>query len=92
MSRAESTEYQYGFDISKQRSASTTPGKQTYRNTIAWFSALAPNLAQALAANSSAAAMALPSFVPFCPFAEEVYVLMETRAWEESWAVGRLTW
>jgi len=41
---------------------------------------------------SSAAAIALPSFDPLGPLADDVYVLKLTKAWEEIFAVGRLRW
>lgn len=53
-----------------------------------WFSDLAPSLANALSAKSSAPPIALPSFPPFGPFVEETYVFSDTRACDESCAVG----
>jgi hypothetical protein len=46
---------------------------------------------KALSAISSAAAMALDSLVP-SPLDEFVYVLMQTRPWEERRTVGKETW
>lgn len=64
----------------------------TYKNTTAWFSPRPPSLAHALPAISSASAIALPSFPPFGPLAEEVYVLREIRPCEERRAVGSAMW
>lgn len=64
----------------------------TYKKTMDWSSALLPNLVQALRARSSASPMALPSFSPFGPRVEEVYVLRQIRACDESLAVGKETW
>jgi len=68
------------------------PEPDSPRNRTAWFSPLDPNLAHARAAISSAAAIALPSFDPSGPRADDVYVLKLTKAWEESFAVGRFRW
>lgn len=62
-----------------------------YRKRTAWFSDRWPSRMKALSAMSSAADMALDSFVP-SPFVEFVYVLRHTRAWEERRAVGNETW
>lgn len=36
--------------------------------------------------------MALPSFPPFDPFVDEVYVFRHINAWEDNRAVDRATW
>lgn len=36
--------------------------------------------------------MALPSFPPFVPFVDEVYVFKHINAWEDNRAVDRETW
>lgn len=64
----------------------------TYRKTIAWSSARLPSLVQALPASSSASPIALPDFPPSGPFVDDVYVLSDMRACDESFATGRETW
>jgi hypothetical protein len=69
---------------------STTRG-MSYRKRMAWFSERCPIRRKALSAWSSAADMADESREP-SPLVELVYVLMQSRAWDESRAVGIETW
>lgn len=64
----------------------------TYRNRTAWFSPREANRVKARFARSSASAIALPSLAPSGPLVGEVYVLSNSRAWEERRAVGSPTW
>ena len=65
---------------------------ETDRNTNAWFSCLLPNRAQALFARPSASPMALPSFPPFGPLDDDVYVFRQINPCDERRTVGRETW
>ena len=78
--------------ISLQESNTARHCSLAYRKTTAWFSPRPPSLAQALSAKSSTSPIALPSFPPLGPFAEDAYVFNETSAWEDRRAVGRETW
>lgn len=64
----------------------------TYRNTTDWFSPREAKRVKARLARSSASAAALPSLAPLGPLLGEVYVLRQSKPWEERRAVGNPTW
>jgi hypothetical protein len=71
--------------------APITAVEETDRNTNAWFSCLLPNRAQDLLARPSASPIALPSFPPFGPLDDDVYVFRQIKPCDERRAVGRET-